>query len=86
MDNYQYLTSIFFSVPLMMGELNGVDKQKMDMKTSTMSERALLHRTQQPIEQKCFVTEVRGIMDINNLLEKSSIILDLQASAGFYHY
>merc|ERR1719431_31883 len=65
-------------VPLMMGELNGVDKQKMNLNTSTMSEGALLHRTQQPIEQKCFVTEVRGLMDINNLLEKSSIILDLQ--------
>jgi len=62
----------------MMGELNGVDKQKMNLNTSTMSEGALLHRTQQPIEQKCFVTEVRGLMDINNLLEKSSIILDLQ--------
>merc|ERR1719431_1261779 len=65
-------------VPLMMGELNGVDKQKMNLKTATMNDGALLHRTQQPIEQKCFMTEVRGIMDINNLLEKSSIILDLQ--------
>merc|ERR1719233_865033 len=66
------------NVPLMMGELNGMDKKAMNLNTSTMSEGALLHRTQQPIEQKCFVTEVRGLMDINNLLEKSSIILDLQ--------
>ena len=67
----------------MMGELKGVDKLKMNLNNSTMSEGALLHRTQQPIEQKCFVTEVRAIMDINNLLEKSSIILDLQASNRF---
>jgi len=65
-------------VPLMMGELNGVDKKKMDLNISTVTEGSLLHRTQQPIEQKCFVTEVRGILDINNLLEKSPIILDLQ--------
>jgi len=64
-----------------MGDLNGVDKKQMDLDTSTMTMKgggALLHRQQQPIEHKDFVTEVRGIMDINNLLDKSAVILDLQ--------
>jgi len=50
-----------------MGDLNGVDKKQMDLDTSTMTMKgggALLHRQQQPIEHKDFVTEVRGIMDI----------------------
>jgi len=64
-----------------MGELNGMDKKQMDLNTSTMTMKSggsLLHRQQQPIEHKDFVTEVRGIMDINNLLDKSAVILDLQ--------
>jgi len=67
-----------------MGELNGEDKKQMkeDMNnTSSMmvkSGGALLHRQQQPVEHKDFVTEVRGVMDVNNLLEKCAVILDLQ--------
>jgi len=38
----------------------------------------LVHRTQQQVEYRDFVTEVRGMMDIESLLENSSIILDLQ--------
>jgi len=71
-------------VPLIMGELNGEDKKQMkeDMNnTSSMTVKsggALLHRQQQPVEHKDFVTEVRGVMDVNNLLEKCAVILDLQ--------
>ena len=66
-----------------MGELNGVDKKQLkeEQDPSTMTVKnsgALLHRMQQPIEHKDFVTEVRGIMDITNLLDRSAVILDLQ--------
>lgn len=75
-----------------MGEQNGVDNKQMeeeiskkqmngDPNTTTMamkSSGALLHRQQQPIELKDFVTEVRGNMDIDHLLEKCAVIMDLQ--------
>jgi len=38
----------------------------------------LIYRRLAPVEQKDFVNEVRGQMDINNLLEESSVFLDIQ--------
>jgi len=66
-----------------MGEGNGVEKKQLKEEQDTpnmamKSSGALLHRMQQPIEHKDFVTEVRGIMDITNLLDGCAVILDLQ--------
>lgn len=38
----------------------------------------LIYRRLAPIEQKDFVHEVRGVMDINNLLDQSAVFLDIQ--------
>jgi len=74
-----------------MGDSNGMDKKgekvdaekfsKLDPDDSSMSIKTgggLLHKQQHPIDLKDFLTEVRGMMDVNNLLEKAAVILDLQ--------
>jgi len=41
-------------------------------------EQHILHRKQQPVEMKCFQTEVRGLMDMNQFVEQSVVLLDIQ--------
>ena len=79
-----------------MGDSNGMEKKgekvdaekfsKFDPDDSSMSIKTgggLLHKQQHPIDLKDFLTEVRGMMDVNNLLEKAAVILDLQVMSWF---
>lgn len=52
------------------------DGPDMDQET----EQQILHRKQQPVDMKCFQTEVRGLMDMNNFVEQSVILLDIHES------
>jgi len=43
-----------------------------------LAEGGLVHRKQQTVEHRDFVTEVRGLMDIEALLDTCAVVLDLQ--------
>ena len=61
-----------------------VAMENHSMAVPTAAGGCLLHKKQEPIEHKDFENEVRGMMDITALLDKASVILDLQVRSNIY--